>query len=39
MPDRRIVLHAAFVLLLPILVAAFGWSVWTALLLALLAIL
>jgi hypothetical protein len=39
MLDRRIVLHAAFVLLLPILVAAFGWSVWTALLLVLLAIL
>ena len=39
MPDRRIVLHASFVLLLPILVAAFGWSVWTALLLVLLALL
>ncbi|HSM30384.1 MAG TPA: hypothetical protein VK854_06755 [Woeseiaceae bacterium] len=39
MPDKRIVLHAAFVLLLPVLVAAFGWSVWTALLLVLLAIL
>ena len=39
MPDRRIVLHAAFVLLLPVLVAALGWSVWTALLLVLLAIL
>jgi len=39
MPDRGIVLHAGFVLLLPILVAAFGWSVWTALLLVLLAIL
>ena len=39
MPDKRLVLHAAFVLLLPILVAAFGWSVWTALLLVLLAIL
>ena len=39
MLDKRIVLHAAFVLLLPVLVAAFGWSVWTALLLVLLAIL
>lgn len=39
MLDRRIVLHAVFVLLLPILVAAFGWSVWTALLLVLLALL
>ena len=39
MPDKRLVLHAAFVLLLPVCVAAFGWSVWTALLLVLLAIL
>jgi len=39
MPDKRLVLHAAFVLLLPVLVAAFGWSVWTALLLVLFAIL
>ena len=39
MPDKRLVLHAAFVLLLPVLVAAFGWSVWTALLLVLLGIL
>jgi glutathione S-transferase len=39
MPDKRLVLHAAFVLLLPVLVAAFGWSVWTALSLVLLAIL
>ena len=39
MPDKRIALHAAFVLLLPVLVAGFGWSVWTALLLVLLAIL
>ena len=38
MPDKRIALHAAFVLLLPIAVAAFGWSVWTALLLVLIAI-
>ena len=39
MLDRRLILHAAFVLLLPVLVAAFGWSVWTALLLVLLALL
>ena len=39
MLDKRILLHAAFVLLLPVLVAVFGWSVWTALLLVLLAIL
>lgn len=38
MLDKRIVLHAAFVLLLPVLVAGFGWSLWTALLLVLLAI-
>ena len=39
MLDKRTLLHAAFVLLLPIMVAAFGWSLWTALLLVLLAIL
>jgi glutathione S-transferase len=39
MPDKRIALHTAFVLLLPILVAVFGWSVWTALLLVLVALL
>jgi glutathione S-transferase len=39
MLDKRIALHAAFVLLLPVLVAMFGWSIWTALLLVLLAIL
>ena len=39
MLDKRIVLHAVFVLLLPVLVAAFGWSVWTALLLVLVALL
>lgn len=39
MPDRRLILHAAFVLLLPVLVALFGWSAWTALLLVLLAVL
>jgi glutathione S-transferase len=38
MLDKRIALHAAFVLLLPVVVAGFGWSVWTALLLVLLAI-
>lgn len=39
MPDRRIILHTAFVLLLPVVVAVFGWSVWTALLLVLFALL
>ena len=39
MPDKPTVLHAAFVLLLPIMVAAFGWPVWAALLMVLLAIL
>ena len=39
MLDKRIVLHTVFVLLLPVLVAAFGWSVWTALLLVLVALL
>lgn len=39
MPDKRLALHTAFVLLLPILVAAFGWSVWTALLLVLVVVL
>jgi len=39
MLDKRIALHAAFVLLLPVLVAVFGWSFWTAALLVLLAIL
>lgn len=38
MLDKRTALHAAFVLLLPVIVAGFGWSVWTALLLVLLAI-
>ena len=37
--DKRIALHAAFVLLLPVVVAAFGWSAWTALLLVLVAVL
>ena len=39
MLDKRIVLHTVFVLLLPVLVAAFGWSVWTAVLLVLAALL
>ena len=39
MLDKRIVLHSVFVLLLPVLVAAFGWSAWTALLLVLVALL
>ena len=38
MLDKRIALHAAFVLLLPVIVAGFGWSAWTALLLVLLAV-
>ena len=38
MLDKRIALHAAFVLLLPVIVAGFGWSIWTALLLVLLAL-
>jgi hypothetical protein len=39
MLDNRIALNAAFVLLLPLVVAVFGLSVWTALLLILLALL
>jgi glutathione S-transferase len=39
MLDKRIVLHTVFVLLMPVLVAGFGWSVWTALLLVLVALL
>ncbi len=39
MLDNRIVLHAAFVLLLPVVVAVFGLSVWTALLLVVVALL
>ena len=39
MLDKQLILHAVFVLLLPVLVAAFGWSVWTALLLVLLVLL
>lgn len=38
MPDKRIVLHTAFVMLLPLVVAIFGLSFWTALLLILLAL-
>jgi glutathione S-transferase len=39
MPDKPKALHTAFVLLLPVVVAAFGFSAWTALLLVLLAVL
>jgi len=39
MPDTKIVVHTAFVLLLPLLVAAFGLSFWTALLLVAAAVL
>jgi hypothetical protein len=35
MLDNRTMTHAAFVLLLPLLVAAFGWSFWTTLLLVI----
>jgi glutathione S-transferase len=37
--DKRIVIHAAFVLLLPLIVAAFGLSVWSALGLVILGLL
>ena len=37
MPDKRTALHAAFVLVLPIMVPAFGWPVWAAVLMVLLA--
>ena len=39
MPDKRIALHAAFVLLLPLVVAMFGLTFWAALLLVLVALL
>ena len=39
MLDKRIALHTAFVLLLPMVVAIFGLSFWTALVLVLLALL
>ena len=39
MLDTRTVIHAAFVLLLPIIVAWFGLSVWTAILLVFIAVL
>ena len=39
MPDKRIALHAAFVLLLPLVVAMFGLTFWAALLLVLLVLL
>ena len=39
MTDKRIVLHAAFVLLLPVIVAAFGLSTWSAVALVILALL
>lgn len=38
MPDKRILIHTAFVLLLPLIVAAFGLSLWSALLLVLIAL-
>ena len=39
MPDPRLAIHAVFVLLLPVIVAALGLSVWAALSLVLLALL
>jgi glutathione S-transferase len=39
MLDKRTMIHAAFVLLLPLVVAAFGLSFWTALLLVILSVL
>ena len=38
MTDKRVVIHAAFLLLLPLIVAAFGISVWGALLLIIVAL-
>ena len=38
MRDKRIMIHTAFVLSLPVVVAAFGLSVWTAFLLVILAL-
>ncbi|MGI9224942.1 MAG: hypothetical protein ACR2QX_10725, partial [Woeseiaceae bacterium] len=38
MPDRQIVIHTAFLLLLPLIVAAFGMSLSTALLLVIVAL-
>jgi len=38
MPDNRTLIHTAFVLLLPLIVAAFGLSLWSALLLVLIAL-
>jgi glutathione S-transferase len=35
MPDKRTLIHTAFVLLLPLIVAAFGLSIWAALFLVL----
>jgi hypothetical protein len=39
MTERRRLVHTAFLFLLPVLVAALGWSVWTALLVVLLMLL
>ena len=38
MPSKQIVIHTAFLLLLPLVVAAFGMSFWTALLLVIVAL-
>lgn len=39
MTERRLLVHGVFLCLLPILVAAFGWSVWAAILAVLLLLL
>jgi hypothetical protein len=39
MTERRLLVHGVFLCLLPILVAAFGWSVWVAILAVLLLLL
>jgi glutathione S-transferase len=39
MTERRLLIHGVFLCLLPILVAAFGWSVWVAILAVLLLLL
>ncbi len=38
MPNRQVVIHTVFLLLLPLIVAAFGMSVWSALLLIIIAL-
>ena len=38
MPNRQVVIHTIFLLLLPVIVAVFGMSVWSALLLVIIAL-